>query len=37
MVSIVAAISNEALGRPVRIRDEDCSKGKGRITLEVLS
>lgn len=37
IASIAAAISCEALGRPVRIEDEDYSKGKSRIALEVLS
>ncbi|MBL7166988.1 MAG: hypothetical protein ISS55_11015 [Dehalococcoidales bacterium] len=37
IASIVAAISSEALERPVRIKDEDYSKGKSRIVLEVLS
>ena len=35
--SIVAAISSEALGKPIRIREESYSKGKSRIILEVLS
>jgi len=37
IASIVAAISSEALGKPIRIRDESYSKGKSRIVLEVLS
>ncbi|MFC1943687.1 hypothetical protein ACFLWO_03830 [Chloroflexota bacterium] len=37
IASIVAAISSEALERPVRIKEESYSKGKGRILLEVLS
>jgi hypothetical protein len=37
IASIAAAISSEALERPVRIKDEDYSKGKSRIALEVLS
>ena len=37
IASIVAAVSSEALGRPVRIKDESYSKGKSQITLEVLS
>ncbi len=37
IASIVAAISSEALGKPIRIREESYNKGKSRITLEVLS
>jgi len=37
IASIVAAISSEALGKPIRIKEEDYSKGKSRIILEVLS
>lgn len=37
IASIVAAISSEALGKPIRIREENYSKGNSRITLEVLS
>jgi len=37
IASIVAAISSEALQRPVRIREESYSKGKSSIVLEVLS
>ena len=37
IASIVAAISSEALGKPVRITEEDYTKGKSQITLEVLS
>ena len=37
IASIVAAISSEALQKPVRIREESYSKGKSRIVLEVLS
>lgn len=37
IASIVAAISSEALGQPVRIKEEDFSKRKSRIVLEVLS
>ena len=37
IASIVAAISSEALQKPVRIREESHSKGKSRIILEVLS
>lgn len=37
IASIVAAISSEALGKPIRIGEEDYSKGKSRIILEVLS
>ena len=37
IASIVAAISSEALQKPVRIREESYSKGKCRIILEVLS
>jgi len=36
VASIVAAVSSEALGKPVRISEESYSKGKSRITLEVL-
>jgi len=36
VASIVAAISSEALGKPVRIREESYSKGRSRIILEVL-
>lgn len=37
IASIVAAISCEALGKPVRIAEEEYRKGKSRIVLEVLS
>lgn len=37
IASIVAAISSEALGKPIRIKEEDYSKRKSRIILEVLS
>ncbi len=37
IASIVAAISCEALGKAVRIKEEDYSQGKSRIILEVLS
>ena len=37
IASIMAAISSEALQKPVRIREESHSKGKSRIALEVLS
>ncbi len=37
IASIVAAISSEALGKPVRIREESFNKGKSSIVLEVLS
>ena len=37
IASIVAAISSEALQKPVRIREESYGKGKARIVLEVLS
>ncbi len=37
IASIVAAISSEALGKPIRIREESYSKGTSRIVLEVLS
>ncbi len=37
VASIVAAISSEALEKPVRIREESYSKGKSRIIIEVLS
>lgn len=37
IASIVAAISSEALEKPVRIEEESYSKGKSRIILEVLS
>ena len=36
IASIVAAASSEALQKPVRIREENYSKGKTRIILEVL-
>ncbi|MBI4180911.1 MAG: hypothetical protein HY528_03170 [Chloroflexi bacterium] len=36
IASIVAAISSEALQKPVRIREESYRQGKGRIVLEVL-
>ncbi|MFC1948724.1 hypothetical protein ACFLW0_00910 [Chloroflexota bacterium] len=36
VASIMAAISCEALEKPVRIKEEDYSQGKSRITLEVL-
>ena len=37
IASIVAAISSEALEKPVRIKEESYNKGKDRIVLEVLS
>ncbi|MFC1939780.1 hypothetical protein ACFLXO_03725, partial [Chloroflexota bacterium] len=37
IASIIAAISSEALGKPVRIKEEEYSKGKTGIILEVLS
>ncbi len=37
IASIVAAISSEALQKPVRIKEESYSKGKSSIVLEVLS
>jgi len=36
IASIVAAICSEALGKPVRIGKESCSRGESHITLEVL-
>lgn len=36
VASIAAAISCEALNKPVRIKEEEFSKGKSRIVLEVL-
>jgi len=36
IASVVAAVSSEALGRPVRIRDESYHEGKSTITIEVL-
>ena len=35
--SVVAAVSSEALGKPVRIKEESYDKGKSRIVVEVLS
>lgn len=35
--SIVAAVTSEALGKPVRIKEESYDKGKSRIIVEVLS
>ena len=37
VASVMAAIVCEALGKPVRIKEEDYGKGKSRIVLEVLS
>lgn len=37
VASIAAAISSEALGKPVRIIEESYNKGEDKITLEVLS
>jgi hypothetical protein len=37
VASIVAAISSEALGKPIRIQEESYHRGKSRIVLEVLS
>lgn len=37
IASIMATISSEALGKPVRIREESFNKGKSSIVLEVLS
>ncbi len=36
IASIIAAISSEALNKPVRILEENVSKGKSRVLLEVL-
>ena len=36
IASILAAISSEALGKPIRIKEETFNKGKDRIVLEVL-
>lgn len=36
IASIVAAISSEALSKPIRIKEETLSKGKSHIVLEVL-
>jgi len=36
IASIVAAISSEALGKPVRIKEESYRQGKTSIVLEVL-
>lgn len=36
IASVLAAISSEALGKPIRVREESHIKGKSRITLEVL-
>ncbi|MBI4303756.1 MAG: hypothetical protein HY665_05415 [Chloroflexi bacterium] len=36
IASIMAAISSEALGKPIRIKEETFNKGKGHIVLEVL-
>jgi hypothetical protein len=37
VASIAAAVSSEALQKPVRVMEESMQKGKGRIILEVLS
>jgi hypothetical protein len=37
IASIVAAVSSEALGKPIRIKEETFKKTKGHIVLEVLS
>lgn len=37
LASIVAAVSSEALGKPVRIAEESFQKEKGHITIEVVS
>jgi len=37
IASIAAAVSSEALGKPIRIKEENYSQGKSRIMLEVLS
>jgi hypothetical protein len=37
IASVVAAICSEALGKPVRIARESCSRGVSRIEIEVLS
>lgn len=37
IASIVASIVSEALGKPVRIKEESYSRGKSNISLEVLS
>jgi len=37
IASIAAAVSSEALQKPIRIREESYNKGKSRIILEVLS
>lgn len=36
IASIVASVSSEALGKPVRIKEESYSRGKSKILLEVL-
>jgi hypothetical protein len=36
IASILAAISSEALGKPIRIKEETFNKGKDHIVLEVL-
>lgn len=36
IASIVAAVSSEALGKPVRIKEESYYKGKSKITIEAL-
>ena len=37
IASILAAITSEALGKPIRIMEETFRRGKGRIVLEVIS
>jgi hypothetical protein len=37
IASIVAAVSSEALGKPIRIKEENFNKRKGYVILEVLS
>jgi hypothetical protein len=37
IASIMAAVASEALGRPIRIREDAFKKGKGHVVLEVLA
>ena len=37
IASIAASIASDAIGKPIRIKEESYSKGKSKILLEVLS
>lgn len=37
IASIAASLASDAIGKPIRIKEESYSKGKSKILLEVLS